>query len=195
MEGLSTRIWDLRFRAGVWDKQLHRMFGACRVLEEDRVVHSYLGSDRFILWGVAGSRAAAQAAVVFDTVKSAQRYGIVDAAIRHNLPRKGFADMDWAADHINSVYLDPTPSLPVPMDDVDPGTQQHRSKALFGAPSIFSILKWKTVEVGAEACVKWRDMVSFKSHILRSYARLISRSLQLLPTVPNTRDAQYGRGT
>jgi hypothetical protein len=36
------------------------------------------------------------------------------------------------------------------------------------------------VEQGAEACAKWRDIVSFKFHILRSYARLISRSLQLV---------------
>ena len=50
--------------------------------------------------------------MVFDTVELAQRYGIVDAAVRHNLLHKGFADMDLAADHINSVYLDPTPSFP-----------------------------------------------------------------------------------
>ena len=175
---LSSRIWDLRFRSGVWDKQLHRMSCACRVLEEDRVIHSYLGGDRFVLWGVAENKSAAQAAVVYDTLMSAQAHGIVDAAVRHNLLRKGYTDLHWAADHVNSVYPDPMDATP--LDDADPGPRQHRPKALFGAPSIFSILKWKTVEQGAEACVKWRDIVSFKFHILRSYARLISRSLQLV---------------
>ena len=61
VSGLSKRVWDLRFRAGIWDKQLHKMSGACRALEEDHVVESYLGGDRFILWGVAESKAAAQA--------------------------------------------------------------------------------------------------------------------------------------
>ena len=181
VSGLSKRIWDLRFRAGIWDKQLHRMSGACRVLEEDHVVGSYLGGDRFILWGVAESKAAAQAANVYDTLTSAQAHGIVDCAIHHNLLRKGYADLSWAATHINSVYTDPEPP-PSPGDtvDLDPGPQRQHQRPLFGAPSIFSILKWKTVERGAQAIVKWRDIVSFKLHILRSYARLMSRSLQLI---------------
>ena len=180
VEGLSTRLWDLRFRGGVWDKQLHRMFGACRVLEEDslRVVHSFLGGDRFVLWGVADSKAAAHAAVVSDTLATAHAHGIVQAAVRHNLLRKGFSDLGWAGDYINSLFPDPVMS-PQP-DDPDPGPRTVGRKALFSSPSIFSILKWKTVEQGAEACAKWRDIVSFKFHILRSYARLISRSLQLV---------------
>ena len=33
VEGLSTLLWGLCLRGGVWDKQLHRRFGAYRVLE------------------------------------------------------------------------------------------------------------------------------------------------------------------
>ena len=65
-------------------------------------------------------------------------------------------------------------------DDPGPGPTTVARKALFSSPSIFSILKWKTVEQGAEACARWRDIVFLKFHILRSYARLISRSLQLV---------------
>ena len=178
---VSSRIWDVRCRSGVRDKQLHCMSCACRVLEEDRVIHSYvtyLGGDRFVLWGVAENKSAAHAVVVHDTLVSAQAHGVIDAAVRHNLLRKGYTHMHWAADHVNSVYPDPVDATP--LDDVDTGPRQHRPKALFGVPSIFSILKWKTVEQGAEVCVKWRDIVSFKFHILRSYARMISPSLQLV---------------
>ena len=77
VEGLFTRLWDLRSRGGVWDKRLHRMFGACRVLEEDRLAHSFLGGDHFVLWGVADSKAAAHAAVVSDTLATAHAHGIV----------------------------------------------------------------------------------------------------------------------
>ena len=180
VDNLSSRIWDLRFRTGVWDKQLHRMSGACRVLEEERVLEAYLGGDRFVLWGVADSKPSAQAAVVFDTLRSAHAHGIVQSAIRHNTLRKGFNDLTWAGEHINSVYSNPEPEPCDGIQDEDPGPRQFRPKPLFGAPSIFSILKWKTVERGSEAVVKWRDIVSFKFHILRSYARLISRSLQLV---------------
>ena len=118
---------------------------------------------------------------VYDTLTSAQAHGIVNCAIHHNLLRKGYADLSWAATHINSVYTDPEP-LPSHGDtvDLDPGPQRQHQRPLFGAPSIFSILKWKTVERGAQAIVKWRIIVSFQLHILRSYARLMSRSLPLI---------------
>ena len=99
------------------------------------------------------------------------------AAIWHNLLRKGFSDLEWAGDYINSLFPDPVMS-PQP-DDPDPGPRTARKKALFSSRSIFSILKWKTVEQGAEACAKWRDIVSFKFHILCSYARPVSRIYRL----------------
>ena len=49
------------------------------------------------------------------------------------------------------------------------------------APALLSLRKWKSTEYDPENLVlKWRDIVSYKSHILQSYSRVVPRALQLL---------------
>ena len=45
---------------------------------------------------------------------------------------------------------------------------------------IFAMLKWKSVERGAHSSVQGRDVVAFCNVVLKRYARVIGRCLQLL---------------
>ena len=48
------------------------------------------------------------------------------------------------------------------------------------APSLFSLIKWKSPEQDPnEPALKWRDVVSYKNHVLQSYSRIISTTLQV----------------
>ena len=48
------------------------------------------------------------------------------------------------------------------------------------APSLFAMVKWKSVEQGANTLVRWRDVIAFCSVPLKRYARVIGRCLQLI---------------
>ena len=47
-------------------------------------------------------------------------------------------------------------------------------------PSLFAMLKWKSVEHGNNTLVRWRDVVAFCNVVLKRYARVIGRCLQVL---------------
>ena len=48
------------------------------------------------------------------------------------------------------------------------------------APTLFSMLKWKSIESGVDPLIKWREVIAFCSVPLKRYARVIGRCLQLL---------------
>ena len=47
-------------------------------------------------------------------------------------------------------------------------------------PSLFAMLKWKCVEHGNNTVVRWRDVVAFCNVVLKRYATVIGRRLQVL---------------
>ena len=68
-------------------------------------------------------------------------------------------------------------------------------------PSLFAMLKWESVERGDNTLVRRRDVVAFCNVVLKRYARVIGRCLQVLtkalylncttsgfPLMPGTRD-------
>ena len=62
---------------------------------------------------------------------------------------------------------------------LDPECRLSWSPQLF-PPSLFTMLKWKSVETGTSPLLKWREVIAFCAVPLKRYARIISRCLQVL---------------
>jgi hypothetical protein len=167
----------------VWDKAPTKLYGACRILEETHAVNDLIFSSRFSLWGWGRSPSCAKAIVADCLLDLADNAGILKDAVKAGvLPKWLTKSREWQA-RLHTDFPPPLPpELPIPPGGSNEtrGTTEPPTNS---PPAIFSILKWKSVEKGSPATaatLKWRDVISFKRHHLKRYAKLVSRSLQLL---------------
>ena len=98
------------------------------------------------------------------TFQRARECGIVHDMLQRRLGRACFNLQEDADEFLFECFMNPQPKKRYPK-----------------APAIFSLPKWKSTEYDPDNRVlKWRDIVSYKSHALQSYSGVVSRALQLL---------------
>ena len=140
-----------------------RISRVCQKLYDMRTVHSLVCNDRFQLFGRAPDDAQAKAAVCSITLQCAREAQILDSAKKLGRCRRFWHTPEAANEFFTEAFLCP-----------QEGTRYPR------APSLFSLIRWKSREQDQdEPTLKWRDVVSYKNHVLQSYSRIISRTLQL----------------
>ena len=162
--GLRYDVSELQLRVTVWDKKLTKLGGLCSQLYDTRLLESTIFGSRFQLWGWADSPAIARLAITHMVIKRARECGIINDMLQRRLGRACFALQEDTDDFLFECFIDPQPHKRYP-----------------SAPAMFSLPKWKSTEYDPDNPVlKWRDIVSYKSHALQSYSRVISRALQLL---------------
>ena len=164
IQGLRYDVSELNLKVTVWDKKLTRLGALCSHLYDIRLLESTIFGSRFQLWGWAESPAATNLAVTYLVTQRAREHKILQDMLQRRLGRACLGLQEDADEFLFECFMEPLPNKRYPK-----------------APALFSLPKWKSTEYDPENPVlKWRDIVSYKSHILQSYSRVVSRALQLL---------------
>ena len=121
---------------------------------------------KFKVWGWGSSVKRAKVLAVKEIVGRARQEWVLAQACSLNL---GHPDLllESSAEQFFATLLDPD------------GVTVHLTPPLC-APTLFSMLKWKSIETGVHPLIKRREVIAFCNVPLKRYARVIGRCLQLL---------------
>ena len=154
---------QLGLRLGVWEKKLTPISRLCQKLYDMRTVDSLLCGDPLQVFGWAPDDAQMKAAVCSMTLQRAREAQLPDDAKKLALSHRFWHTPETANEFFTEVFLCPHEGTRYPI-----------------APSLFSLIQWKSREQNPdEPTLKWRDVVSYKNHVLQSYSRIISWNLQV----------------
>ena len=165
-----------RVVGGVFDKNLTKQYGVCRVLHETRIASATIFGDRFLIYGFADSWRLAHLGSLYVTVQRACSRGVVRDALSHRACRQILRDPALFALWWEELFL----------------RRDAEHKCSVFSPTFFTMLKWKSTEL-CTLCpeLKWPDVISLKNNLLSTWGKLIGRSLQQLISFAVCNQATY----
>ena len=130
------------------------------------------------MWGWAKNTLTARILAVHEILHRARADGVLAQAISLGLRHPAFQEENKAKSFFDSLLLDPELRL---------SWAQPLSPL-----SIFSKLKWKSVETGPSRLLKWREVIAFCAVPLKRYSNVIGRCLHLIVNTLYHIAATYG---
>ena len=110
---------------------------------------------------------------MLELAERARQCGIVADSLHHRLGRKVLQEPFVFEDWVVTQFLEFSAA------HVPANRKAHNSQP--GPPTFFNMLKWKLAENHAtEPSLSWRDVISFRHDIFRTWARVVGRCLQLM---------------
>ena len=166
VQQLAKQVHCMGIICGVFDKRLHVLSGVCRKMMDTHLLLDVVLGPKFKVWGWGCSVKRAKVLAVKEIVNRARHHGVLAQACSLNL---GHPDLlvESSAERFFTTLLS-TDSVTV------------RLTPPLSAPTLFSMLKWTSIESGVDPLIKWREVIAFCSVPLKRYARVIGRCLQLL---------------
>ena len=165
---LSREVHCAGIVCGVFDKRLHTISGACRKLVDSHFLLDVIFGPKFGIWGWGTSPRHARVAALREIVTRARDGGVLEQACSLRLGHQELIEVSQADKYFSTL-------LKIQIGDVT-----LRLATPLCPPSLFAILEWKSVEHGNNKLVRWRHVVAFCNVVLKRYARVIRRCLQVL---------------
>ena len=163
---ISRQVHESGMVGGVFDKKLHVASGVCRKLLDTHLLMDVIFGDKFSIWGWGATVRHAKVLAVKEIVRRARDGGVLAQACSLHLGHPDLLEPTQAERFFQSLLCTEDVSV-------------HLAPSLC-PPTLFSMLKWKSIEHGAEALIKWREVIAFCKVPLKRYARVIGRCLQIL---------------
>ena len=163
---ISRQVHETGMVVGVFDKKLHVASGVCRKLLNTHLLMDVIFGDKFSIWGWGSAVRHAKVLAVKEIVRRARDGRVLAQACSLHLGHPDLLEPYQAERFFQSLLCTEDVSV-------------HLAPPLC-PPTLFSMLKWKSVEHGAEALLKWREVIAFCKVPLKRHARVIGRCLQVL---------------
>ena len=151
-------LHKLRLSASVWDKHPTDLFAMCSGFHAEHIVSAIVLSPSFSLFLVEASHRGANTLIQAEPHRSALEHGILDLARDHKCVGQTLLSAGKWHEHLLACQ------------DV----KCFRTKA----PSAFQLLKWRSQENHNQ--LMFRLVISHSKHFLKTFPRLIGRSLSLV---------------
>ena len=135
----------------------------CGLLGDTKMATTILDGSRFSILGFCDDKKTAQRATIDILIELARAEGVVRDFANLQRPGKRLVCYNktkaWLDRMFNKEKVDCITTRP---------------------PSLFDLPKWKSSEFENPPNMKWRDIISYSSHFLRDYSKIMGRGLQVL---------------
>ena len=166
---------DLELVGGIFDKKPSKFFGCCNILIQQHLASSIICGKFFDLLGWGHSPVAAQTWALREILRSASESGVLRDASTQNAIQKALIKEEDSEAYLSTFITSLTADR---MSRLGNEAKLPQIKTLVRPPGVNSIFKWKSeVQSGL---LKWRDIVTFVSHPLSIWGKIVGRCLGLV---------------